>query len=173
MPDPASRQPTILTGVSALLLAAALLAPPASAAPAPGTRAPAFTLPTRNGTVSLDSLRGKVVLVDFWASWCGPCQHSFPWMSQIYQRFGAKGFRIVAIDLDKSRGPADDFLDQHPAPFTVAFDPDGRTAKAFRVWGMPTSFLIDSTGTILFSHSGFDPKHTADVEAAIQKACGS
>jgi cytochrome c biogenesis protein CcmG/thiol:disulfide interchange protein DsbE len=153
------------------LLVAALVAAPASGAPASGTPAPSFTLPTRAGSVCLDSLRGKVVLVDFWASWCGPCQKSFPWMADVYGRYAGKGLAIVAINLDKGRDPAEDFLRDHPAPFTVAFDPKGAVAKAYKVWGMPTSFLIDSSGKIVLTHSGFDPKRTAEVEAAIQKEC--
>lgn len=161
----------------AALLAAALLAAAtphaafASGAPGPGSPAPRFTLPTRAGTVSLDSLRGDVVLVDFWASWCGPCKSSFPWMRDVYQRYSGKGLTIVAVNLDKSRSSADDFLLDHPSPFTVAFDPSGATAKAYKVWGMPTSFLIGRDGTILLAHSGFDPRRAGEVEAAIQKAC--
>lgn len=143
----------------------------ASGAPAAGSPAPRFTLATRTGTVCLDSLRGQVVLVDFWASWCGPCKSSFPWMRDVYQRYSAKGLAIVAVNLDKSRSSADDFLLDHPSPFTVAFDPSGATAKAYKVWGMPTSFLIGRDGTVLLAHSGFDPRRAGEVEAAIQKAC--
>jgi cytochrome c biogenesis protein CcmG/thiol:disulfide interchange protein DsbE len=137
-------------------------------APAP---APHFELPGRNGTVDSDSLRGRLVLVDFWASWCGPCQKSFPWMTDVYQRYAARGFTIVAINLDKDRDLADRFLDKHPAPFLVAFDPSGKTAKDYKVWGMPTSYLISPKGEILATHMGFDPKNAASFEAAIEQEC--
>ena len=142
---------------------------PAPRAPAP-IPAPAFDLPTSGGTVSLDSLRGKVVYVDFWASWCGPCRQSFPWMKSLYERYADKGLVIVAINLDKDRDAAESFLEKYPAPFVVAFDPSGKTAKAFKVWGMPTSYIVGPTGAILATHPGFDPKHTALIESQIQQA---
>ena len=137
---------------------------------APPTLAPAFNLPTAAGTVSLDSLRGKVVYVDFWASWCGPCRQSFPWMKSLHDRYAGKGLVIVAINLDKDRKAAEDFLSKYPAPFVVAFDPSGKTAKAFKVRGMPTSYIVGPTGAILSARSGFDPKHTAMIESQIQQA---
>jgi len=137
---------------------------------ATSTPAPAFHLPTRDGTVSLDSLQGKVAYIDFWASWCGPCKQSFPWVKTLHERYAPKGLVIVAINLDKDRKAADEFLARYPAPFTVAFDPSGKTAKAFQVWGMPTSYLVGPTGAILSTHAGFDPKRTAMIESQIQKA---
>lgn len=163
------RIPAALALLAAVVLAAAG-ASGASAAPA-GSAAPSFSLPTTAGSVSLDSLRSKVVLVDFWASWCVPCKSSFPWMNEMQERYGKKGLTIVAINVDKSRGPAEDFIAKHPANFTVAFDPLGKAAKAYRVWGMPTSYLIGPGRQILFSRSGFDPKHAKDVEAMIAQAC--
>jgi len=153
-----------------------LLAIPAFAKPAPrpgatAPRAPAFSLPTRNGPVALDSLRGRVVLVDFWASWCGPCRKSFPWLSTIHQHYASKGLTIVAINLDKERERASDFLERFPAPFTVAFDPAGGTAEAYQVSSMPSSFVIGRTGEILYAHAGFDPRKTGPMEVAIQEAC--
>ena len=139
------------------------------AAVAPGV-APPFDLPTRSGRVSLESLRGRVVYVDFWASWCGPCHQSFPWLHTLQERYGAKGLAIVAINLDKNRDAADAFLAQYAAPFVVAFDPAGTSAEAFQVSSMPSSYLIDAAGNIIFSQAGFDPKETAKVEARIQEA---
>jgi cytochrome c biogenesis protein CcmG/thiol:disulfide interchange protein DsbE len=133
--------------------------------------APAFQLPTRDGAVSSDSLRGRVVVVDFWASWCGPCRGSFPWLRSLHERFGDKGLTVVAINLDKQREDADAFLSQYPAPFIVAFDPAGKTPEAYHVSAMPTTFVIGRDGTILEAHAGFDPKKTAPLENLIQEAC--
>ena len=152
-----------------LALALASL-PLAASAPAPRP-APAFSLPGRQGTVCLDSLRGRVVYVDFWASWCEPCRRSFPWLRSMHARYGAQGLTIVAIDLDKNLDSADAFLAEFPAPFTLAFDPAGRTAEAYRVAAMPSSFLIDRAGNIVHTQTGFDPRKADAAEALIREAC--
>jgi thiol-disulfide isomerase/thioredoxin len=157
-----------LTAITMLFL---ILAIPAMAKPVAPRPAPEFALPGRNGIVSLDSLRGKVVLADFWASWCEPCRKSFPWMADLYRRRSSEGLAIVAINLDKQRDLADAFLAQHPVPFDVAFDPAGKTAEAFGVKGMPTSVLIDRNGVIVESHVGWDPRRAARLETLIQEVC--
>lgn len=148
--------------------------PPAGAAgrAQPGRPAPEVRLPGRQGTVALDSLRGRVVLVDFWASWCGPCRASFPWMRTLHERYAGKGLSIVAINLDKDRQDADAFLEKYAAPFTVAFDPAGRSAEAFGVSAMPTSFLLDRSGVVVTAHTGFDPRKTGPLEKRIAEALG-
>ena len=150
-------------------MAVALAAATASAAPAP-KRAPSFRLPTSQGVVASDSLRGQVVLLDFWASWCVPCARSFPWMSELQQRRAGDGLAIVAVNLDKSRDLAEAFLAKHPAAFTIAYDPSGGVAQSFKVTGMPSTYLIGRDGTILESHVGFDPKKAARLEARIAQA---
>jgi thiol-disulfide isomerase/thioredoxin len=159
--------------VSAVALTMALCVIPRAAAPSNSKPrpAPTFTLPTANGTVVLDSLRGRVVLVDFWASWCVPCRGSFAWMKSMHERYSSKGLSIVAINLDKERPAADAFLADVKVPFTVAFDPRGRTAESFRVQAMPTSFIVSPSGAIVYTHLGFDPKKTAEFEHMIQEAC--
>ncbi len=166
--------------LAVLVLCSALVAPTVTYSSAEASAifssvavAPGFNLPTDSGTVSLQSLEGKVVLVDFWASWCGPCEKSFPWLATMHERYGAAGLEIVAISLDKDHAAAETFLERHPAPFTVAFDPSAGVAKAFHVSGLPSTVLIGPKGEILYSHVGFDPKKTTDLEARICKACGS
>jgi len=156
--------------VAVLTLAAALLATTAQAAKKPVRSVrPTFSLPTANGTVTLDSLRGRVVLVDFWASWCVPCRASFAWMTQMKQRWGDT-LAIVAIDLDKSRADGESFLAEHPPADIVAFDPDGRTATAWKVKAMPSSYVLGRDGTVRLVHAGFDPAQTGAVEKAIAEA---
>ncbi len=158
--------------LAVLVLAVAMLATPAAtSARTPAARpAPAFELPTLEDKVSLESLRGHPVLVDFWASWCGPCRKSFPWMNTLEKTYGPKGLAIVAINVDKERRLADAFLRELPPDFTVAFDPSGRTAAAFGVGAMPTSFLIDADGNVIAKHAGFDPRHVEELETRIQEA---
>jgi thiol-disulfide isomerase/thioredoxin len=136
----------------------------------PAPVAPAFTLPGLQGEVTLGSLRGKAVLVDFWASWCGPCRQSFPWMNGLQKRYGDKGLAIVAVNLDKDRELASHFLAEVPAAFTVAFDPSGKTAESYRVKALPTTFLVSPDGKLLLTHTGFDAKHASEFEAQIAEA---
>ncbi len=158
-------------GLTLSLACLAFAASTGGAASHKTAHAPHFVLPGRGETVALDSLGGRVVLVDFWASWCGPCRKSFPWMAAMQQKYRDKGLRIVAIDVDKDRDQAEQFLTDLAPPFTIAFDPDGKTAEAFGVKAMPSSFLVDSTGAILLTHAGFDPKKAPAVEARIAAAC--
>jgi thiol-disulfide isomerase/thioredoxin len=139
-------------------------------APAAPATAPAFSLPGRNGPVTLAGLTGKLIYVDFWASWCGPCRQSFPWMATMHARYAAKGLAVVAINLDKDRNAAETFLLEHPAPFLIAYDPLGKTAESFHVATMPSSYLIGPNGAILRSMAGFDPAEAGAVEQAIREA---
>jgi cytochrome c biogenesis protein CcmG, thiol:disulfide interchange protein DsbE len=127
----------------------------ASSAVQVGESAPGFSLPTyAKETLKSEALAGKLVYIDFWASWCAPCKQSFPWMNEMQQKYGAQGLRVVAINVDKRREDADRFLRLVPARFTVAFDPDGLTPKQFAVAAMPSSYLIDHSGRIVFSRFG-------------------
>jgi cytochrome c biogenesis protein CcmG, thiol:disulfide interchange protein DsbE len=153
-----------------LSLLLTLPAPTGFAASSRQAVAPDFTLPTSSGTVSLRDFSGKVVLVDFWASWCVPCRQSFPWMSSMLDRYSAQGLVIVAINLDKKREAADAFLEKFSTPFVVAFDPAGKTAEAFHVEAMPSSFIVSRTGRIVDSHVGFEQAKAATVEDQIKEA---
>jgi thiol-disulfide isomerase/thioredoxin len=134
-----------------------------------GDAAPAFALPTAKGdTVALESLRGRVVYVDFWASWCGPCKRSFPWMNELTQRYGAQGFTVVAINVDKKREDAERFLAQTPAQFTIVYDPAGATPSSFGVKGMPSSYLIDAKGNVIAVEQGFRDEQKGTIEQRIK-----
>jgi thiol-disulfide isomerase/thioredoxin len=107
------------------------------------------------GSVDLASYRGKVVLVDFWASWCPPCKTSFPALDALYREYVAKGVEVLAVNVDERRRDADAFLSAHPHRLTVLFDPKGAAPAAFGVKGMPTSYIIDRNGNIRFTHMGY------------------
>jgi thiol-disulfide isomerase/thioredoxin len=117
----------------------------------------------------LEDLRGKVVLVDFWASWCAPCLQSFPWMNALQQKHAGDGLVIVAVNLDQDRALADAFLQKVPAQFRVEYDAGGSVARQFDVQAMPTSFLIDRSGQVRARHAGFREKQRADREREIEK----
>jgi len=121
---------------------------------------------------SLDSLDlkrydGKVVLVDFWASWCGPCLESFPWMQQMSTRYGPSGLVVVAVNVDHDRPLAERFLRSQRSTFDIVFDPRGAVAESFRVEGMPSSYYIDRHGKVRFTHVGFHSGDAADFEREI------
>jgi len=123
---------------------------------APPKTAPDVTLQTADGTaVPLSSYKGQIVLVDFWASWCVSCKTAFPALDAIYREYEGKGVAVVAVNLDERRRDADAFLGAHPHQMPVLFDPQGAAPVAFGVKGMPTSFVIDRTGTIRFTHMGY------------------
>jgi thiol-disulfide isomerase/thioredoxin len=116
--------------------------------------------------------RGDVVWLDFWASWCVPCRHSFPWMNAMQKKYGPLGLTIVAVNLDSERADADRFLAATPAAFKLQFDPDGALAKRYEVEAMPSSYVIDRTGRVIERHLGFKQSREAEYEASIRVALG-
>ncbi len=130
--------------------------------------APGFTLPTSNGEISLAQLKGKVVYLDFWASWCIPCRQSFPWLNEMSARYKKQGFVVLAINLDKDKKLMQRFLKQYPAKFIVAHDSAGNSARDYKVKGMPSSYLISRDGEIVSSHIGFRQKDKLALEDKIR-----
>ena len=134
-----------------------------------GEAAPAFSLRDANGaSVALERLRGQVVYVDFWASWCGPCRRSFPWMNELQRRYGDRGLTIVAINVDKNAADAARFLERNPAMFAVAYDQAGGTPSAYAVREMPSSYLIDSRGKVVEVEHGFHEERKGSLEQRVQ-----
>lgn len=147
-----------------LLLSAWTMALTAHAA----AQAPDFSLQTDDGSISLSDYRDHVVLLDFWASWCGPCRASFPWMNRLRKRYDEGELAIIAVNLDKEKTAAKEFLKQYPADFTVAYDPQGRVAATYDLLGMPMTYLIGPDGRIRGQHIGFEQGKTADYEAELE-----
>lgn len=119
---------------------------------------------------ALEPVAGRVIWVDFWASWCVPCRRSFPWLNSMHRKYESAGLQIIAVNLDKERALADGFLAEVPAEFALRFDPSGALAKEFGVQAMPSSYLIDADGNVLESHFGFKTAETAEYEQAIEAA---
>jgi cytochrome c biogenesis protein CcmG, thiol:disulfide interchange protein DsbE len=147
---------------------------PSAHALEPGALAPNVTLTdAQRQAVRLPLQKGQVLYVDFWASWCGPCRQSFPWMNAMQAKYQAQGLQIIGINLDQHPGAADKFLAQTPAKFTVMFDPQGVSARLYGVKGMPTSVLIDRDGRVIQLHAGFSEASRAALERQLQSALAS
>jgi cytochrome c biogenesis protein CcmG, thiol:disulfide interchange protein DsbE len=119
--------------------------------------------------LDLTALRGRVVYLDFWASWCGPCRQSFPWMQTMKAAYEGQGLTVIAVNLDTDRADADRFLDQFKPTFDVRFDPQGEYAEFFKIGGMPSSVLIDRHGVKRFTHIGFRPADGPLYEAQLRE----
>jgi thiol-disulfide isomerase/thioredoxin len=133
------------------------------AAGMPGTPAPEIALhDDRGALVRLTDLKGHVVLIDFWASWCLPCKASFPKLDMLYRDLHPRGLDVLAINVDERRSDATAFLQAQPHVMPVLFDPNGQTPEAFAVRGMPTSVVLDRAGIIRFTHVGYTEK-TVDL----------
>ena len=144
--------------IKRLLLVVCLFLPgPLQAAAVVGEMAPALSLPEVVGdeTISLSSLRGQVVYVDFWASWCGPCRVSFPQLQEIRDDLGQRGFEVLAISVDEQASDARAFLEEMPVTYPVVHDGKGVTPAAYGVLGMPTGYLIDREGVVRDIHQGY------------------
>jgi thiol-disulfide isomerase/thioredoxin len=135
--------------------------------------AAALTLPVRGHAefpAELGDVEGRVVLVDFWASWCVPCRRSFPWMNQMLHKYRDQGLQIIGVNLDKDKMLARDFLAETPANFGLRYDPKGELAERYGVQAMPSSFLLDANGKVISTHLGFRSADADDYEATIVKA---
>jgi cytochrome c biogenesis protein CcmG, thiol:disulfide interchange protein DsbE len=117
----------------------------------------------------LQHLSGKVILLDFWASWCEPCRDSFPWMAQLQQRLGPQGLVVIAVNLDRDRKLAARFLEQASVEFRIEYDPEGKLAEQFGVVAMPMSFVIDRQGRVRERHAGFRARQRGEREATISR----
>ena len=118
---------------------------------------------------ALSEHKGEVVYLDFWASWCGPCRKSFPWMNEIQAQYQQQGFSVISINLDADKMLAEKFLIETPANFTVIYDPKGKIAKHFKIQGMPSSMLIGRDGKMKSRHTGFFTKKIPEYQQEIEQ----
>lgn len=115
-----------------------------------GEPAPACNIPHffKEANIDFSGLKGKVVYMDFWASWCPPCKQSFPDLNELHEELKDQGFSVVAVNLDAQKQDAEDFLAEHPVTFEIAYDATGDCPRNFNVMAMPSAFIIDKKGTI-------------------------
>lgn len=132
--------------------------------------APDFTLKSKSGeNVRLQDLRGQVVMLNFWASWCGPCRQEMPLMEEIYKKYEKFGFTILAVNVDEDSADADRFLDAVPVTFPILYDSESRTSELFGVDAMPTTIMIDRDGNQRFLHRGYKPGYEDDYRKQVKK----
>ncbi|MCB1756256.1 MAG: TlpA family protein disulfide reductase [Gammaproteobacteria bacterium] len=127
---------------------------------------------TPNGIIDADTFNDKVILVDFWASWCKPCLESFPWMNEMHQKYADSGLHIVAVNLDKDEELIDKFLAKVSPDFTIAYDKSATLAKQFGVSAMPSSFYYGRDGKLVARHLGFRDNRKDKYEAQIRALLG-
>jgi peroxiredoxin len=155
---------------AALLMALVWIAAAAAQAVEQGQKAPSFAAPgMAGGVVSLDSYRGKVVFLDFWASWCGPCAQALPALETLRGEFPAQDFQVVAVNVDSESAAAKAFVQRRPIGYPTALDPAGKIPARFGVQAMPTSFLIDRHGVIRHVQQGFRPSDVTALRERIQE----
>jgi peroxiredoxin len=142
----------------AAIVAAAALALPALAADPTGSPAPAFTLGSSAGSnVSLAQYKGQVVMLNFWASWCGPCRQEMPLLESIYKKYNRMGFTLIGVNVEPDSNAANQWLKQTPVSFPILYDKDSKVSKLYDVAGMPSTVIIDRTGKVRVLHRGYKP----------------
>lgn len=148
-----------------LLLAGLLAVPVLAAVP---KVAPDITLTALSGeSIRITDLKGHVVLLDFWASWCIPCRRSFPEVDALHRELQPKGLTVIAVNVDEQQKNAYTFLEKFPHTMTVAFDPKGAAAQAFDLQAMPSSMILDRHGRVRFTHEGYTDKTISQFRSEV------
>ncbi len=119
--------------------------------------------------LDLSAYKGKVVYIDFWASWCGPCRQSFPWMNELHRQKADEGLVIIAVNLDQERELADKFITELNPAFSILFDASGALATEFKVAAMPSAFIVGRDGKLRIKHLGFHKEKRPQYEQEIQQ----
>lgn len=163
-----------LTKVAELVLILALtclVIPPSFAHLEGDVPPPQCKLTTLDGQNAQDwsALKGEVIYVDFWASWCPPCIQSFPFMTQLTQDFKEKGLHVIGVNLDENQQDAKNFLVQHPVNFSVLMDETKQCAQDFGVIAMPSTYIIDKNGLVRHIHRGFRAGETEELRQLIEQ----
>ena len=161
------------TSAAAIALLAALSIATVAGAVEPGEVPPPIDLPDLNGDeVDLSALEGKVVVVDFWASWCGPCRKEMPLLQTFHEKYAKDGLVIIGVNLDRSAKKMRSFLEKTTVTFRIVHDPKAKTAQRYAPRAMPTSYFIGRDGKVRYVHEGFTPDDAHPLETRIQALLG-
>jgi len=132
--------------------------------------APAFTLTSLSGQqAALSQYKGQVIMVNFWATWCGPCQQEMPLLEQMYKKYKPAGFTLIGVNVDKEAPPVKELLARKPVSFPVLLDPANQVSKAYHVDEMPSSVIIDRKGEIRYIHRGYRPGDENEYQDRIRQ----
>ena len=143
--------------LEALFVLACLMPWPAKAAVDEST-APDFTLESLDGEhVRLEELRGQVVLINFWASWCGPCRQEMPVLDRLHQRYQSTGFTVLGVNVEGEAAPAKSIVDKTAVTFPVLIDAGQSVSKLYDLKAMPSTVVVDRDGKVRFVHRGYKP----------------
>jgi len=153
----------------AVLVFGGFVAAVGSAAPMSG-HAPLFALESRDGPeVALADLKGQVVMINFWATWCGPCRQEMPHLEALHQRYSSLGFTLLGVNVENDREGATAFLDETPVTFPILFDPENEVSKLYNVVAMPSTVLVGRDGTMRFIHHGYKPGYEGEYQTQIRE----
>lgn len=152
-----------------LFLGALLLVPLAGAEEISGP-APDFTLKSRSGeNLKLSEFRGEVVMINFWASWCGPCRQEMPLLDQLYTRYSPMGFTILGVNVEENSALAEKLLEEIPVSFPILYDSENKVTELYEVMAMPSTIMVDRDGNMRYLHLGYMPGYEVDYEAQIKE----
>ena len=153
----------LLTTICAVLVASAALAAAISGP------APTFALEKRGGgQMSLDELDGRVVMINFWATWCMPCREEMPHLEALYQRYSSVGFTLLGVNVEDDKQGAEKFLKGTHVSFPILYDPESKVSSLYKVQAMPTTVLIGRDGTMRFIHHGYKPGYENDYQTQVR-----
>ena len=151
------------------IVAALVIALPAVAADPTGP-APQFVLPAKaGGQLDLAKYKGQVVMINFWASWCGPCRQEMPLLEDIYKKYNKLGFTLVGVNVEPDSKAADDWLKATPVTFPVGYDKDSKVSQLYAVSGMPSTVIVDRKGNLRYIHHGYKPGDEGDYINSIRQ----
>jgi peroxiredoxin len=154
----------------ALCTMLAVIASTASPALAPATAAPDFTLHAMTGpNLQLKDQRGRVVMVNFWATWCGPCRQEMPQLNRLYEKYRAAGFVLLGVNVDDDASKAAEVANKLGVTFPVLLDTDKRVSKLYDLSTMPSTVIIDRDGKVRYVHRGYLTGYEDNYEKQIRE----
>lgn len=132
--------------------------------------APDFTLKSRDGkNIRLSDLRGQVVMLNFWASWCGPCRQEMPILDDLYKRYGKAGFTLLGVNVEQDSSLGEKYLKDTPVNFPILWDPTSKVSQLYNVDAMPSTVMIDRDGNMRYLHRGYKPGYEKDYKKQIKE----